>query len=70
MNPFPDWNDAKTDPPTQSGSYIIYAPSADPTMPFISMAWWDLNHHWTLLPKCWCDAITHWMHKPNPPKTT
>jgi len=72
MNPipqYPDWIDAKTNPPTQSGHYIIHAPSADPEKPFITMAWYDLNDRWTLLPKCWCDAITHWTHKPNPPKS-
>lgn len=68
----PIWVEFKTTPPERAGHYIIHAPSADPAKPLIAMAWFDPEQKdfngWTHLPPEWCQAITHWMHKPNPPQ--
>ena len=61
------WMDAKTNPPKKRGVYIIHAPSADPKKPLIAMAYFNEDETWSLLPECWCRAITHWMPKPSPP---
>jgi len=47
---------------------LVYAPSADPDKPLINTAWYDKTYGWSLLPKVWCDAITHWMPLPEPPE--
>ena len=63
------WVDAKKTPPKEDGHYIIYAPSADADKPLVAMAWYNPASGWSLLPKCWCEAITHWMQIPKPPNT-
>lgn len=35
------WTPMTTPPPTD-GRYLIHAPSADPDLPFIAIAWWNL----------------------------
>ena len=64
---FGGWVDAKKTLPKEDGHYIIHAPSADPKKPFVTMAWYNPASGWSLLPECWCKAITHWMPKPKPP---
>lgn len=46
---------------------IVYAESADPDKPMIYQAWYDPSFGWSLLPRVWIDAITHWMPMPKPP---
>lgn len=59
--------------PVDGGSVMVYAPSADLDCPLITTAWYeppDSTHElkgWQLLPKVWCEAITHWMPNPAPP---
>lgn len=53
--------------PDVDGLCIVYAESADPKHPLIISAWYDPNFGYSLLPKVWCDAITHWMPLPEPP---
>ena len=54
--------------PDKDAVYLIHAPSADPDKPFIHIAWYDPDFGWSLLPKVWIPAITHWMPLPEPPK--
>jgi len=54
--------------PPESGLYLIFAPSSDPSSPFIYVAWFEPGFGWSLLPQMWIDAITHWMPLPDPPK--
>ncbi len=51
------------------GKHIVYAASDNPYIPFIHMAWYNLNlQRWELIPEVIGDAITHWMPLPEPPK--
>ena len=63
-----DWVPCLEAMPAQETSYLVHAPSADPDEPMISLAWYRPGYGWSGLPRVWCDAITHWMRKPNPPK--
>lgn len=59
--------------PTNPGMKLIHAPSADTKLPFITVAWFEPKgtknmYGWQLLPKVWCDAITHWQELPGPPE--
>jgi len=47
---------------------LVYAPCLDPDMPLITVAWYRKSFGWSLLPKCWCKAITYWMPLPKPPE--
>lgn len=67
-----DWIKCSDRLPTEGGSYIVFAPSADLDKPLITNAWYEPQggKHmpgWQLLPKVWCAAITHWMPLPTAP---
>ena len=63
------WISVKERLPVTSGVYIVYAPSCDPEMPFIYVAWYDSDFaEWGLIPIHWANAITHWFPLPKPPK--
>jgi hypothetical protein len=55
--------------PSESGKYIILAPSADPDKPLITIAWFEPSvvFGWSLLTPHWIIATTHWMPLPTPP---
>ena len=64
------WRKLKNRKPKKEGLYIIYAPSVDPKLPFINMAWWykatqEFQGFYTA-PQ-WIKAITHWKPKPKSP---
>lgn len=62
------WIAMKDRTPEQEGTYLIYAPSADPDSPLIFVAWWSLGDKmWHLIPAHWARAVTHWMPLPAPP---
>lgn len=61
------WIDVRSEQPKAEGSYLVYAPSADIDKPLVAIAWFTPGEGWSLLPQCWCNAITHWMPKPPPP---
>lgn len=61
------WISVKDRLPASEGYYLVFAPCADPYMPFIMMAWYKPDEGWSLLNECWIKAITHWMTKPGPP---
>ena len=55
--------------PDKDALYIVHAPSADPEKPMIHVAWYEPNGYgWSILPKVWIDAITHWMPMPDAPR--
>jgi hypothetical protein len=65
------WIDVRSEQPKAEGSYLVYAPSADIDKPLVAIAWFTPGEGWSLLPQCWCNAITHWMPLPhNPPNPT
>ncbi len=65
-----EWISVKDKLPIRDDKYLVHAPSLDEKKPFIAIAWFDpANGGWSLLPDCWCKAITHWMELPKPPKT-
>lgn len=69
-----DWISVKDRLPDTPGPKIVYAASCDPDKPMINMAWFEPEGTgnmpgWQLLPKVWCEAITHWMPLPEPPAT-
>jgi hypothetical protein len=51
----------------EDAAVIVYAPSADPNRPLITIAWHHDGFGWSLLPEHWCNAISHWMPLPKPP---
>lgn len=63
-----DWISVDDRMPDKDALYLIHAPSLDKEKPLIHCAWYDPNGSgWSLLAKCWCEAITHWMPLPEPP---
>ena len=66
------WRKLSDGPPPKPGSYIIHAPSADPDLPLICVAWWEDGSEyprgWSLMSETFIPAITHWMPLPKPPK--
>jgi hypothetical protein len=62
------WNKCSDEQPAKDGLYMVYAPSADPDKPVLALAWYHTKGYWSLLPKVWCLAITHWMEMPQPPE--
>ena len=61
----PQWHDAETDPPEESGEYIVMIKGGiiAITLHYDSREWFDLG----------CDgyehyAVTHWMPLPEPPE--
>jgi hypothetical protein len=55
--------------PLLEGKYIVHTPTADPSIPYIGMGWYDpVEGRWTLIPKVWADAVTHWMPLPELPE--
>lgn len=60
-----NWVSVKDRLPTRDDKYFVYCPSADEDSPLIAMAWFDPNGFgWSLLPKDWIEAITHWRSIP------
>jgi len=64
-----DWIDFAKQSPDDGGRYLVFAPSMDPEVPFVTVAWWSTrNQRWELLPAVWAKAVTHWMPLPKPPE--
>ena len=65
-----EWIESKYRLPPKTGTYLIYAPSADPNSPLIVSCWWEdgteFPKGWGLV-EVWRDAVTHWMPLPPPP---
>ena len=62
------WCSMQESKPPYDGLFLVFAPSADPQKPLKQVAWWsEMNQQWELLPKVWCDAITHWARMPKSP---
>lgn len=55
--------------PESDGQVLFHAPSGDPDLPYINIAWYDPNRGWSLQPRHWLDAITHWQPCPEPPRS-
>ena len=56
--------------PLSSGRYLIYARSADPERPLITVAWYDTDDGtWLGIIPYWLRAASHWMPLPPPPTT-
>jgi len=53
--------------PREAGAYLIYAPSVDKDKPMKQTAWYEPGLGWSLLPKIWIKAITHWRELPEDP---
>ncbi len=53
--------------PEGEGLFLVYAPSADPESPFVSIAWY-VDGGWCLIAEVWSQAITHWMELPEGPE--
>lgn len=63
------WNEMKDERPEKEGMYLVFAPSADPKVPFKQCAWWSVSRsRWEYLPVAWALAITHWMSLPPDPE--
>ena len=60
------WWSIKDKAPSESGKYLIFAPSADPKKPLINTAWYTpgAERPWTMIAEPWQDAITHWQPLP------
>lgn len=64
------WIKVTESSPSEDNKYLVFAPSAYKDKPFIHVARFDpTGFGWSLLPKVWIDAITHWMPLPEPPKS-
>lgn len=61
------WIKTSSKLPEHCGSYIIYAPSADPQIPMLCSCWFDPRSGWGVV-DYWKDEITHWQPLPQPPK--
>lgn len=66
------WVSVKDRLPEKSGSYMLFAPAADPRYPLYAVAWYEIpgsgtRPGWHGLAKPWLGAITHWM-EPQPPE--
>jgi hypothetical protein len=62
------WISVEEKLPEKGARYLVYALSADENRPLITIARYDPNGFgWSLLPKIWIPAITHWMELPAPP---
>jgi len=62
-----EWTSVKDRLPEKDGKYVVHVPTADESMPFIGIAWYDPNFGWSLLLKPFIEAITHWMPLPDLP---
>lgn len=62
---YPLWHDAETDPPKESGEYIVMIKGGikATTLHYASGEWFDLD---AVVQAYY--AVTHWMPMPKPPK--
>lgn len=65
-----NWISVKDALPKQPGNYLVYVPTFDGDVPFISIAWCEpyFSNRWQLIPICLADAVTHWCELTYPKK--
>jgi len=62
------WHPISENPP-KTGTYLVFAPSADPNVPLRTIAFWhSRDSKWLQLAPVWLGALTHWAPFPEDPK--
>ena len=55
-----DWMDIRKHTPFKDGKYLVYAPSQNPSSPFITIAWYSPISGWEGVALPWMQTVTHW----------
>lgn len=68
-----EWIPVNNALPTEPGSYLVFAPTMNEAMPFITVAWFEPYWStkmvgWQLIPTVFIDSITHWCELTHPEK--